>query len=104
MTGGVLDAGCGPGHWTHYLTQLGLDARGIDLVPSFIDHARSSYPGIPFDLQSIDAIDDPRGRGEDGFGTVLARRRARLPSPRPRAVEWLKATIRSATSDMTGAL
>lgn len=57
-----------PGHWTDYLTQLGLDARGIDLVPSFIDHARSSYPGIPFSLQSIEDIQE-----EDGsLGGILS--------------------------------
>jgi SAM-dependent methyltransferase len=58
LPGRVLDAGCGPGHWTNYLAQLGLTARGIDIVPSFIDHARSTYPGIPFDVRSIDAIDE----------------------------------------------
>lgn len=41
MTGRVLDAGCGPGHWTDHLTRLSLNARGIDLVPAFLDHARS---------------------------------------------------------------
>ena len=61
VTGRVLDAGCGPGHWTNYLTQLGLTARGIDIVSSFIDHAKSAYPGIPFDVRSIDAIDEGDG-------------------------------------------
>jgi SAM-dependent methyltransferase len=61
VRGRVLDAGCGPGHWTNHLTQLGLNARGIDLVPSFIDHARSTYPGIRFDVRSIDAIDEADG-------------------------------------------
>lgn len=55
--GDVLDAGCGPGHWTNHLNGLGLHARGIDLVPPFIDHARSTYPGIRFDLGNIDDID-----------------------------------------------
>lgn len=68
IDGDVLDAGCGPGHWTNHLNGLGLDARGIDLVPSFIDHARSTYPGIRFDLGSIDDID-----ADDGsLGGVLA--------------------------------
>lgn len=58
LNGPVLDAGCGPGHWTHHLTGRGLDARGIDLVPAFIDHARSSYPGIRFDVGSIDRLDE----------------------------------------------
>lgn len=68
VTGSVLDAGCGPGHWTNYLTQLGLDARGIDLVPSFIDHARSTYPGISFDIESIDSIEEADG----SLGGVLS--------------------------------
>lgn len=57
LEGDVLDAGCGPGHWTNHLNELGLHTRGIDLVPSFIDHARSTYPGIRFDLGNIDHID-----------------------------------------------
>lgn len=59
IEGDVLDAGCGPGHWTNHLNELGIRARGIDLVPSFIEHARSAYPGIEFDLQSIDHSDEP---------------------------------------------
>lgn len=57
VEGDVLDAGCGPGHWTSHLNQLGLAVRGIDIVPSFVSHARSSYPGISFELGSIDQID-----------------------------------------------
>ncbi|WP_344343898.1 class I SAM-dependent methyltransferase [Agrococcus versicolor] len=68
VSGRALDAGCGPGHWTHHLAGLGLDVRGIDLVPSFIERARSSYPGIPFDVRSIDAIDEPDG----ALGGVLS--------------------------------
>lgn len=58
IAGRVLDAGCGPGHWTNYLSTLGLEVRGIDLVPDFVDHARRTYPSIPFDLRSIDDIDE----------------------------------------------
>ncbi|MGO2746498.1 class I SAM-dependent methyltransferase [Microbacterium sp.] len=61
IEGNVMDAGCGPGHWTGHLNDLGLNARGIDLVPSFIDHARAVYPGIRFDLGSIDHIDASDG-------------------------------------------
>jgi hypothetical protein len=28
----VIDAGCGPGQWTNFLTELGLAAHGVDLV------------------------------------------------------------------------
>jgi len=66
--GEILDAGCGPGHWTNHLNALGCDARGIDLVPGFLEHARSSFPGIRFDLGSIDDIDARDG----SLGGVLA--------------------------------
>lgn len=59
VSGRILDAGCGPGHWTHHLAGLGVEARGVDLVPEFIEHARSAYPGLQFDTGSIDAIDEP---------------------------------------------
>jgi SAM-dependent methyltransferase len=55
--GTVLDAGCGPGHLTAYLTSLGLRARGIDLVPHFIDRARAQWPGIDFAVGSLRALD-----------------------------------------------
>ncbi len=61
VAGTVLDAGCGPGHWTHYLNTRGLDVRGIDRVEPFIEHARASYPGVRFDYGSIDDISAPTG-------------------------------------------
>ncbi|MDD9350614.1 class I SAM-dependent methyltransferase [Mumia sp.] len=68
VTGPVLDAGCGPGHWTHHLAGRGLDVRGIDLVPAFVEHARRSYPDVPFRIGSIDAIEEP----DQSFGGVLS--------------------------------
>lgn len=68
VSGRVIDAGCGPGHWTNHLAGLGLDVRGIDLVPAFVEHARASYPGVRFDLESIDDIREPDG----AIGGVLA--------------------------------
>ncbi|MGA9870539.1 MAG: class I SAM-dependent methyltransferase [Rhodococcus sp. (in: high G+C Gram-positive bacteria)] len=68
LEGRVLDAGCGPGHWTNHLAELGLDVRGIDLAPAFISHARSTYPGVRFDLRSIDDIDEADG----SLGGVLS--------------------------------
>jgi SAM-dependent methyltransferase len=68
VDGSLLDAGCGPGHWTAHLAGQGIDVRGVDQVPAFIDHARSTYPDVPFTLGSIDALQDPA----DTFGGVLA--------------------------------
>lgn len=66
--GTVLDAGCGPGHLTAYLTGLGLTARGIDLVPEFIDSARSNWPTIEFAVGSVHTLGLP-GRS---LGGILA--------------------------------
>jgi SAM-dependent methyltransferase len=68
IDGPLLDAGCGPGHWTGYLAERGSDARGVDQVSSFIDHARKTYPQVPFEVGSIDALPEASG----SIGGVLA--------------------------------
>jgi ubiquinone/menaquinone biosynthesis C-methylase UbiE len=57
--GTVLDVGCGPGHMTEHLRSLGVDAIGIDLVPEFIEHARTAYPHGRYELGSIDRLPVP---------------------------------------------
>jgi SAM-dependent methyltransferase len=59
LNGTVLDLGCGPGHWTAYLHSLGVDVTGVDLVPEFIDHARTSFTGPEFRLGSMTELDVP---------------------------------------------
>lgn len=66
--GTVLDAGCGPGHLTAYLTGLGLTAWGIDLVPEFIDSARSNWPEVEFTVGSVNTLDV----GDRSLGGILA--------------------------------
>lgn len=61
IVGCVIDAGCGPGHWTNFLGECGIAARGVDLVPEFIDRARSTYPGVRFELGSLDTLDAATG-------------------------------------------
>jgi SAM-dependent methyltransferase len=68
VEGPLLDAGCGPGQWTSYLAQRGSNARGIDQVPAFVEHAPTSHPGVAFELGSIDALPGPC----DSLGGVLA--------------------------------
>ncbi len=55
--GPVLDVGCGPGHVTAHLAQLGLDASGVDLSPRMVEHARRRYPGLRFDVRSATELD-----------------------------------------------
>lgn len=68
IEGAVLDAGCGPGQWTNFLNEAGIPALGVDLVPEFIEHARVTYPGIPFRTCSLNALDVSTGT----VGGVLA--------------------------------
>jgi ubiquinone/menaquinone biosynthesis C-methylase UbiE len=51
--GPVADVGCGPGHVTAYLHELGVDAFGIDLSPAMIDLARHDHPGLRFEVGSM---------------------------------------------------
>jgi SAM-dependent methyltransferase len=57
LDGTVLDLGCGPGHWSSYLHSLGADVTGVDLVPEFIDYARTNFPGPEFRLGSMTDLD-----------------------------------------------
>jgi SAM-dependent methyltransferase len=54
--GPVAELGCGPGHITAYLRDLGLDVFGVDLSSSMINLARSAYPGLRFEIGSMDAL------------------------------------------------
>ncbi|GAA3121230.1 class I SAM-dependent methyltransferase [Nonomuraea salmonea] len=53
----VVEAGCGPGHMTAHLRDLGLEASGVDLSPAFIEIARRDHPGLRFELGSMGALD-----------------------------------------------
>ncbi len=55
-SGRVLDAGCGPGHWTDFLHKLGVDVSGIDLVPEFIQSACIRFPDVSFQVASLRAL------------------------------------------------
>ncbi|GAA0998897.1 class I SAM-dependent methyltransferase [Subtercola frigoramans] len=59
--GDIIDAGCGPGHWTNFLAQQGVTARGIDQVPEFIAHAANAYPAVDFAVEGLDAMEARTG-------------------------------------------
>jgi SAM-dependent methyltransferase len=59
LDGTVLDLGCGPGHWSSFLHSLGVEVTGVDLVPEFIDYARTNFPGPKFRLGSMTDLDFP---------------------------------------------
>ncbi|MFB6839624.1 class I SAM-dependent methyltransferase [Streptomyces sp. NPDC056361] len=64
----TADVGCGPGHLTAMLHDLGLDAFGLDLSPGMVDHARRAHPALRFDEARMESLPV-----EDGaLGGVLA--------------------------------
>jgi SAM-dependent methyltransferase len=68
VTGPLIDAGCGPGHWTNYLAERGAHVSGVDLSPQFISHARAQYPGVSFEVGDFDEL----GATDQSVGGVLA--------------------------------
>lgn len=68
IDGRVIDAGCGPGHWTDFLHKRGVDISGIDLVPEFVDSARERFLDVAFRVSSLRAFDVP----DHSLGGVLA--------------------------------
>ncbi|MQS13673.1 class I SAM-dependent methyltransferase [Streptomyces kaniharaensis] len=54
--GPVADLGCGPGYVSAYLRDMGLDVFGVDLSPALVEIARETYPGLRFDVGSMDAL------------------------------------------------
>lgn len=67
--GRVADLGCGPGHITAHLDELGLAAFGVDASPAMIALARQAHPALQFDVGSMAALDIADGV----LGGVLSR-------------------------------
>jgi SAM-dependent methyltransferase len=57
--GPVADVGCGPGHITAHLHELGLDAFGVDLSPGMIAVARHDHPHLRFEVSSMTNLSLP---------------------------------------------
>ncbi|WP_306316698.1 MULTISPECIES: class I SAM-dependent methyltransferase [unclassified Streptomyces] len=55
--GPVADLGCGPGHVTAQLRELGLDAFGVDLSPKMVAEARRAHPDLRFEEGSMTGLD-----------------------------------------------
>jgi ubiquinone/menaquinone biosynthesis C-methylase UbiE len=68
VDGRIVDVGCGPGQWTNYLHENGLEVVGVDPVPALIDHARQRYPGATYRVGDAGQLD----MGDASLGGVLA--------------------------------
>lgn len=57
QSGALVDAGCGPGHWTAHLAQQGHRVSGIDAAPEFVEHARRTHgAAVDFRVGSLGAL------------------------------------------------
>lgn len=65
--GRLLDAGCGPGHWTDVLSERGRrDVLGIDGSIRFLESARDRFPGSRFIVGDLFAL-PIASRSQDGI-------------------------------------
>ncbi len=99
----ILDAGCGPGRLSGYLSGVGHDVVGVDVDPALIAAAEEDHPGPRYVVADLAELDLPAHGVVDPFdvivmagnvmaflapstrATVLARLRAHL-GPEGRAV------------------
>ncbi|MEU7756704.1 methyltransferase domain-containing protein [Micromonospora sp. NPDC049171] len=58
----VLDAGCGPGRMSRYLTDRGCLVHGVDLSPGMIARARRDHRDLMFTVGSLSALPYPDAR------------------------------------------
>jgi len=68
-SGIALDVGCGPGHITDYLTNLGVDVIGYDFSATMIAYARAHYPTSSFAVADLSTL--PHAQG--AVGGILSR-------------------------------
>lgn len=100
VAGPVLDAGCGPGHWTDFLARRDLAASGVDLTPAFVALATARFPDVRFRVGSMDSLDAADG----SFGAVLAWYSLihREPATMPAALAELARVVRPGGSLLVG--
>ncbi|WP_341924122.1 DUF480 domain-containing protein [Nocardioides psychrotolerans] len=66
----VVEVGCGPGHVTAHLADLGVEASGIDLTPEMVEVARRLHPSGTYAVGDLRRLMRPTT--SDGWGAVLA--------------------------------
>jgi len=55
----VVDAGCGAGRMTRFLSSLGADVSGIDVSAGMVDVARRTYPEFSFEVADLSNLPYP---------------------------------------------
>jgi SAM-dependent methyltransferase len=67
-SGAYADIGCGPGHVSRFLAELGVSVTGIDLSPAMIARARADVPGVTFQTGDMTALECADG----SFDAIVA--------------------------------
>jgi SAM-dependent methyltransferase len=67
LGGRILDAGCGPGHYTNAFALRGFEAIGIDLSALMVETASRNYPGCRFEIADFCDLPFP----ENYFSSVF---------------------------------
>jgi SAM-dependent methyltransferase len=57
VDGPILDVGCGPGQWTSFLSEHGLDVEGVDPVAAFVEEARARHPDVVYRVGDARRLD-----------------------------------------------
>ena len=63
INGQIVDVGCGPGHWTAFLHELGCTVRGIDPVSRFIEIATRNHPDVAYQTAGVADLADASADG-----------------------------------------
>ena len=66
----VVEVGCGPGHVTAFLAELGVDATGVDVTPEMVAEARRRFPSGRYEVGDLRRLLAPGTSA--GWGAVLA--------------------------------
>lgn len=62
----LLDAGCGVGHYYHFLKDLGIEYRGVDFTKHYIEMGREHLPkaGLSADRLEVGCVENIDGRAD----------------------------------------
>lgn len=88
--GPVVDLGCGPGHWTAYLHDAGVEVHGLDPVRELVDIARAANPAVDYRVGSVADLDPGAYQGVLAWYSLIHL----IPAELPGALRAIRAALR----------